>query len=70
MATDGPDQNLSASQASYAPDAESLTPLEQEVLDEYARLLGNMNNVRAPHNLCTSGSLSFRFCPANFAVRT
>lgn len=27
-------------------DEESLTPLEQEVLDEYARLLGNLNNVR------------------------
>lgn len=27
-------------------DAESLTPLEQEVLDEYARLLGNLNDVR------------------------
>lgn len=26
-------------------DSESLTPLEQEVLDEYARLLGNLNNV-------------------------
>ncbi|KAK7193684.1 hypothetical protein DPSP01_000242 [Paraphaeosphaeria sporulosa] len=47
MATDGPDQALSASQASYLPDAESLTPLEQEVLDEYARLLGNMNNMSA-----------------------
>ncbi|KAF2447715.1 hypothetical protein P171DRAFT_230705 [Karstenula rhodostoma CBS 690.94] len=47
MATDGPEQPLSASQASYPPDAESLTPLEQEVLDEYARLLGNMNSMSA-----------------------
>jgi hypothetical protein len=28
--------------------AETLSPLEQEVLDEYARLLGNLNNVRRP----------------------
>lgn len=28
-------------------DEESLTPLEQEVLDEYARLLGNLNDVRS-----------------------
>jgi hypothetical protein len=28
--------------------AEALSPLEQEVLDEYARLLGNLNNVRRP----------------------
>lgn len=27
---------------------ESLTPLEQEVLEEYARLLGNLNNVSQP----------------------
>ncbi|KAF3000301.1 hypothetical protein E8E13_008767 [Curvularia kusanoi] len=26
-------------------DEESLSPLEQEVLDEYARLLGNLNNM-------------------------
>ncbi|KAF2094951.1 hypothetical protein NA57DRAFT_46084 [Rhizodiscina lignyota] len=26
-------------------DRETLTPLEQEVLDEYARLLGNLNNL-------------------------
>ncbi|RDI85624.1 hypothetical protein Vi05172_g4458 [Venturia inaequalis] len=26
---------------------ESLTPLEQEVLEEYARLLGNLNNLSA-----------------------
>ncbi|KZM21196.1 uncharacterized protein EKO05_0001404 [Ascochyta rabiei] len=28
-------------------DEESLTPLEQEVLDEYARLLANMNSMAA-----------------------
>ena len=28
-----------------ASSPESLTPLEQEVLDEYARLVGNLNNV-------------------------
>ncbi len=31
-------------------DEESLTPLEQEVLDEYARLLGNLNQVRPLHS--------------------
>lgn len=49
MATDGADQVFSTSQATHAPaadDSETLSPLEQEVLDEYARLLGNMNNVR------------------------
>jgi hypothetical protein len=42
-------QDLQASTASHRDgfeDEESLTPLEQEVLDEYARLLGNLNNVR------------------------
>jgi DASH complex subunit DAD3 len=48
MASDPQDAHLSASQASGAADAdpETLSPLEQEVLDEYARLLGNLNNVR------------------------
>jgi hypothetical protein len=44
-------QDFHASTASHRDgfeDEESLTPLEQEVLDEYARLLGNLNNVR-PH---------------------
>ena len=42
-------QDFQASTASHRDgyeDEESLTPLEQEVLDEYARLLGNLNNVR------------------------
>ncbi|KAF2636987.1 hypothetical protein P280DRAFT_433972, partial [Massarina eburnea CBS 473.64] len=47
MATEPPD--FTTSQATTNPDAaegdESLTPLEQEVLDEYARLLGNLNNM-------------------------
>lgn len=30
----------------FADDEETLTPLEQEVLDEYARLLENLNTVR------------------------
>ena len=34
--------NLAASQ----PNAGDVSPLEQEVLDEYARLLKNMNHVR------------------------
>jgi hypothetical protein len=38
--------HLSASQTSAPSPAETLSPLEQEVLDEYARLLGNLNNVR------------------------
>lgn len=35
-------------------DEESLSPLEQEVLDEYARLLGNLNNVRLAPNIVSS----------------
>lgn len=47
MATNPPsDPHLSTSTSQPPSDAESLTPLEQEVLDEYARLLGNMNEVR------------------------
>jgi len=49
MATEAPDQPFSVSQTSHgasSEDAESLSPLEQEVLDEYASLLGNLNNVR------------------------
>lgn len=38
------DPALNTSQTSISP-AETLTPLEQEVLDEYARLLGNLNNM-------------------------
>jgi len=40
--------DLNASTTSHRgdlEDEESLTPLEQEVLDEYARLLGNLNDV-------------------------
>lgn len=36
---------LRGSHNSSASDREALSPLEQEVLDEYARLLGNLNNV-------------------------
>jgi hypothetical protein len=35
----------------------TLSPLEQEVLDEYARLLGNMNTVRFFFSLSTSPPL-------------
>ncbi|KAE8851688.1 hypothetical protein HRS9122_01975 [Pyrenophora teres f. teres] len=46
MASDSPpDAHLSASQMSSGSSDESLTPLEQEVLDEYARLLGNLNTM-------------------------
>ncbi|KAF2120603.1 DASH complex subunit Dad3-domain-containing protein [Lophiotrema nucula] len=47
MSLDSSDQQpLSTSQTQH-PDSqdETLTPLEQEVLDEYARLLGNLNNM-------------------------
>jgi hypothetical protein len=40
-----PDSALATSSLTSNLD-ETLSPLEQEVLDEYARLLGNMNNVR------------------------
>ncbi|KAF2761969.1 hypothetical protein EJ05DRAFT_496850 [Pseudovirgaria hyperparasitica] len=41
------DNALGASQTSGtgAQPPESLSPLEQEVLDEYARLVGNLNNL-------------------------
>lgn len=40
----------SASQQRLSPDGEeSLSPLEQEVLEEYARLAGNLENVSLPH---------------------
>lgn len=47
MATDAPNEPaFAASQNAVAPeDMETLSPLEQEVLDEYARLLENMNTV-------------------------
>ena len=49
MASETPDHHPSPAQPSIADqDEESLTPLEQEVLDEYARLLGNLNTVTAP----------------------
>ena len=38
-------QRVDADQPSASTD-ETLTALEQEVLDEYARLLANLNNVR------------------------
>ncbi|KAF1915169.1 DASH complex subunit Dad3-domain-containing protein, partial [Ampelomyces quisqualis] len=42
------DKHFSASQTPGADtDKETLSPLEQEVLDEYARLLGNLNNMSA-----------------------
>ncbi|KAF1931035.1 uncharacterized protein M421DRAFT_418517 [Didymella exigua CBS 183.55] len=38
-------QASTASQGAALDDDESLSSLEQEVLDEYARLLGNMNTM-------------------------
>ncbi|KAH7095514.1 DASH complex subunit Dad3-domain-containing protein [Paraphoma chrysanthemicola] len=47
MASETPE--FSTSQTDHAQthgaDDETLSPLEQEVLDEYARLLGNLNNM-------------------------
>ena len=40
--TTAPEFTPSSSTQTHA----ELSPLEQEVLDEYARLLGNLNNVR------------------------
>lgn len=61
-------QDLHHSTASYQggfEDEESLSPLEQEVLDEYARLLGNLNNVRWHTSLYyTTTFLSFRLSRA------
>ncbi|KAL6706744.1 hypothetical protein ACN47E_005080 [Coniothyrium glycines] len=46
MASDIQDAVLCTSQdPGSGPADESLTPLEQEVLDEYARLLGNLNTM-------------------------
>ncbi|KAH6860696.1 DASH complex subunit Dad3-domain-containing protein [Alternaria rosae] len=42
-AASGAEQNFATSQTSEGE--ETLSPLEQEVLDEYARLLGNLNNL-------------------------
>ncbi|KAL9089999.1 MAG: hypothetical protein Q9165_005528 [Trypethelium subeluteriae] len=44
-----PSSNLSSSHNQYGDTAsgETLSPLEQEVLDEYARLVGNLNNLSA-----------------------
>jgi DASH complex subunit DAD3 len=43
MATETPEQYPDDIHAHQHSSAESLSPLEQEVLDEYARLLGNLN---------------------------
>ncbi|KAF2189713.1 hypothetical protein K469DRAFT_489807, partial [Zopfia rhizophila CBS 207.26] len=46
MSMDGSsEQQLNTSQNSAPSPTETLTPLEQEVLDEYACLLGNLNNM-------------------------
>jgi hypothetical protein len=41
---------------------DALSPLEQEVLDEYARLLGNLNHVRLFSHKTLSLSLSLSAC--------
>jgi DASH complex subunit DAD3 len=47
MATDSFEHpfSLSRTGAASPSSAETLSPLEQEVLDEYARLLSNLNNM-------------------------
>jgi hypothetical protein len=40
---------MDQTQAGGLLDSPELTPLEQEVLDEYERLADNMNKVRLPH---------------------
>ncbi|KAF2428808.1 hypothetical protein EJ08DRAFT_636124 [Tothia fuscella] len=50
MDSDPQNPTLSTSQttpSSALTQTENLTPLEQDVLDEYARLLGNLNNLSA-----------------------
>jgi hypothetical protein len=47
MASESLDQSTQAGALAPSP-TETLSPLEQEVLDEYARLLGNLNNVCPP----------------------
>ena len=54
----GGSQNNTVAAAAAADDA--LSPLEQEVLDEYARLLGNLNNVGLSFSL--SHTLCLFFC--------
>lgn len=46
MSSEPTDNHFSTSQTSDNAE-ETLSPLEQEILDEYARLLGNLNNVRS-----------------------
>ena len=45
MASPSPSQTSSPGPDRPDSSEESLTPLEQEVLDEYARLLGNLNTM-------------------------
>jgi DASH complex subunit DAD3 len=59
MASETPEHILSASQNDHDHEHarllhgdETLSPLEQEVLDEYARLLGNLNTVCLCLRLC------------------
>lgn len=62
MASEASDQHLAASQTSGGGAEhgdESLSPLEQEVLDEYARLLGNLNTVRLLLSLSLLGSTKY-----------
>lgn len=46
MATPDFSASTTSQGGSTSPGPETLTPLEQEVLDEYARLAGNLGDVR------------------------
>jgi DASH complex subunit DAD3 len=57
---------MDQTQAGGLLDPPELTPLEQEVLDEYERLADNMNKVRLSHSSWNRQSLtlfSARHCP-------
>ena len=53
---DTPNPRANANNRSEDPE-DSLTPLEQEVLDEYAKLVGNLDDVcRLCHSRATYGA--------------
>lgn len=69
MASETPEHHLSASQNDHDHEHarllhgdETLSPLEQEVLDEYARLLGNLNTVRLHYVSCVCVCLVLQVC--------
>ncbi|KAI9703768.1 MAG: hypothetical protein M1836_007538 [Candelina mexicana] len=69
--TPHPTSSFSSSiQATHAPPppANTLSPLEQEILDEYARLLDNMNTLSTQlHNLSTPPTASTNNNPSSIS---